>query len=75
MAEFSIELRARIAQVRLDLDSARSHGEDSLADAWAGELESLERIARDHHVDLDDHHVDLEGRQVDLEPEVPLPAS
>lgn len=61
MAEFSIELRARVAQVRRDLSSAHVHGEDSLAEAWAGELESLVRIARDHHVDLD--------------PEVPVAAS
>lgn len=53
MAEFSIELRARVAQVRQDLSSAHDLGEDSLAEAWAGELESLVRIARDHHIELE----------------------
>jgi hypothetical protein len=52
--EFRTEIRSRVTSVRRSLASARAAGDDYLADVLAGELESLSRIAAEHHIPVDE---------------------
>lgn len=54
MTEFGTEIRSRVESARRSLASARAAGDDYLAEVLAGELESLSRIAAEHHVPIDE---------------------
>jgi hypothetical protein len=54
MSQFGAEIRSRVAAARSSLASAREVGDDYLVELLAGEIESLRRIAADHHVPLDE---------------------
>lgn len=54
MTQFGTEIRSRVASARRSLASAQAAGDDYLAEVLAGELESLSRIAAEHHVVLDE---------------------
>ena len=53
MTDFGTEIRASMASTRERLAAARQDNDEYLIDVLLGELESLTRIATDHHVALD----------------------
>ena len=53
MSSFQTEIRRRVADSRRQLAEAETIGDHYLMDVLAGELESLSRLAADHHVSLD----------------------
>jgi hypothetical protein len=53
VTDFGTEIRASMAGTRERLAAARLDGDDYLIELLLGELESLTRIAADHHVVLD----------------------
>lgn len=53
MSDFSTEIRLRVDAARRSLADARAEGDDYLVEVRLGELESLARIAADHHLTID----------------------
>jgi hypothetical protein len=53
MSEFTAQIRQRVAEAQLELAQARASGDDYLVQLSLGQIESLARLAADHHVDLD----------------------
>ena len=53
MSDFGAEIRASVDRARRSLASAREDGDEYLVEVLIAQLESLTRIAADHHVSLD----------------------
>jgi hypothetical protein len=53
MSDFTTEIRQRVAEAQQSLAEACDNGDDYLVRMRLGELESLARLAADHHVTLD----------------------
>jgi hypothetical protein len=51
--EFHSEIRQRAAEAQASLREARESGDHSLVEVRLGEIESLARLAADHHIELD----------------------
>ena len=59
MTDFNTEIRQRAAETQRSLREARAAGDDYLVEVHLGEMESLARIAAEHHVTLDGVEEDL----------------
>ena len=53
MSEFTTEIRQRVAEAQLSLAEARASDDDYLVQLSLGQIESLARVAAEHHVSLD----------------------
>jgi len=53
VSDFGAEIRASVARARRSLAAAREDGDEYLVEVLVSQLESLTRIAADHHVVLD----------------------
>lgn|GEM_PF-4890029 len=53
LSDFGTEIRASLANAQRRLATAREDGDDYLVDVLQGQVESLTRIALEHHVVLD----------------------
>ena len=53
MSDFGAEIRASVDRARRSLATAREEGDDYLVEVLVAQLESLTRIAADHHIALD----------------------
>jgi hypothetical protein len=53
MSEFTTEIRRRVAEAQLSLAEGRATDDDYLVQLSLGQIESLARVASEHHVTLD----------------------
>ncbi|MCS7484759.1 hypothetical protein ACFFQW_43200 [Umezawaea endophytica] len=54
MSEFATTVRARVESARQSVRAARETGDEELAGLHEADLGNLERLAREHGVDLGD---------------------